>query len=82
MKFRRLATSAGLPEGVKLHSIRATFANRLRDKGVDIYTVSKLLGHPRVKVTEKYYLAENPDLMKEAVELLEFGHGLLSGVAC
>ena len=43
---------AGIPDG---HSLRDTFAVSLLIKGVSIYTVSKLLGHQWVKVTEKHY---------------------------
>jgi integrase len=38
-----------------VHGLRHTFASRLVQNGVDIYTVSKLLGHKSVKTTEKYY---------------------------
>jgi hypothetical protein len=39
---------------------------------VDIYTVSKLLGHSSVKVTERHYLALDPDHVREAVNHLNF----------
>jgi integrase len=38
----------------KLHSLRHTFACRLIARGVDIYTVSKLLGHSDLKTTMVY----------------------------
>jgi integrase len=37
------------------HTFRHTFATRLLQAGVPIYTVSKLLGHASVKTTEKHY---------------------------
>jgi integrase len=73
MKFRRLAKKVNLPEGISLHSLRATFGSTLINKGVDIYTVSKLLGHSSVKVTEKHYLALDPAHVKEAINQLEYG---------
>jgi len=51
MKVRR-----ALPEieDCNLHILRHTFACRLLDKGVDLYTLSKLLGHSSVRVTGRY----------------------------
>lgn len=72
-KFRRWVAKLGLPTGISLHSLRSTFACHLIDKGVDIYTVSRLLGHSSVKVTERHYLALEPDHVSEAVGRLNFG---------
>ena len=52
-KFRKAADRAGL-EGFKLHSLRRRFASALIAAGVDIYTVSKLLGHADLKTTMVY----------------------------
>lgn len=38
----------------KFHALRHTFATNLFEKGVDIVTVSKLLGHSTIKTTEIY----------------------------
>ena len=49
-------------EGANLHSLRKTFGSLLLQYGnVDLYTVSKLLGHSNVTTTEKYYV----DLLDE-----------------
>ena len=72
MKFRRWAREIGLPDNIKLHTLRATFACHLIRRGVDIYSISKLLGHHSVKMTEKYYLALDPDKAREAVGRLKF----------
>jgi len=73
MKFRRRARQLELPIGISIHSLRATFACQLIARGTDIYTVSRLLGHSSVKVTEKHYLALTPDHLQDAVNRLEFG---------
>ena len=72
MKFRRWSREIGLPDSISLHSLRATFACQLLKKEVDIYTISRLLEHSNVKMTEKYYLVMDPDKAREAVELLKF----------
>lgn len=38
----------------KFHALRHTFATNLFEKGVDIVTVSRLLGHSTIKTTEIY----------------------------
>lgn len=77
MKFRRWARVAGMPQGISLHSLRATFACHLIKNGVDIYTVSRLLGHSSVKVTEKHYLALDPEHVRAAVNSL--GYDMVAG---
>lgn len=72
MAFRRRRREAGLPKGISIHTLRATFACHLIAKGVNIYTVSKLLGHSSVKVTERHYLALDPAHLRDAVNHLNF----------
>ncbi len=52
---RRLFHRAGIPDA-NLHTLRKTAGARLIQRGVDIYRVSKFLGHSSVKVTEKHYV--------------------------
>lgn len=53
-RFMVLRKRLRMVEGVCLHVLRHTCAARLLSAGVDIYTVSKWLGHSSVKVTERY----------------------------
>ncbi|MFO7889897.1 MAG: tyrosine-type recombinase/integrase [bacterium] len=58
-------------EDLNVHSLRHTFASHLVMAGVNLLTVSKLLGHSSVKVTEVYaHLI--PDHLKTAVEHIKF----------
>jgi site-specific recombinase XerD len=52
-----------------MRHFRHTFASRLVMAGVDLYTVSRLLGHSDIKMTMRYaHLA--PDYLKTAVQFL------------
>jgi len=56
-------------ENLHWHDLRHTFSCRLVMKGVDLYTVSKLMGHHSLEMTERYaHLA--PDFLKSAVNVL------------
>ena len=68
----RYARAAGIPWLTKVHTLRATFASHLVQKGVSIYVVSKLLGHASVVQTEAAYAYLAPDNMAQAVTVLDF----------
>jgi len=58
-------------ENATLHTLRHTFASQLVMKGIDLYTVSQLLGHSDLKSTQIYsHLSQ--DHLRGAVERLEF----------
>lgn len=74
--FDRAVEELGLNEGLEdardkfvFHSLRHTFAAWLVSKGVPLYTVSQLLGHSTIKMTERYsHLA--PDAKRQALDVL------------
>ena len=70
--FRRLLVRAGLTdEGIVPHSLRHGFATHLVRGGVDVATISELLGHASIATTS-IYLHASIGTKKDAVEQLGF----------
>lgn len=67
--FYTKETKEKLPFKCGLHKLRHTFASHLVQNGVELYTVSKLLGHSSIKMTEIYAHLAQADL-KSAVSKL------------
>lgn len=61
--WTRIRSLAGI-EDVRLHDLRHTFASLAIKQGVDLYTVSKLLGHKDIKTTTRYAHLEVKQLIK------------------
>ena len=59
--FRVYLRRTNIEKNVTPHTLRNNFARRFLMNGGDIYTLSRILGHSSVTVTEKAYL----DLMDE-----------------
>ena len=55
----------------RFHDLRHTFASYLRQKGVDLHTISKLLGHKDLRMTRRYAHL-NVDALREAISKLDF----------
>ena len=68
--WRKARIRAGILDNEKsLHSLRHGFAMRLYQKGVNIYTIQKLLGHSSITTTQRY-LHMDLDKMFEAIDQL------------
>ena len=68
--FRRYMARTGIDKKVSPHTLRNNFAKRCLMSGMDIYTLSRILGHSSIKITERNYL----DITDEDLKLRYAGH--------
>ncbi len=62
-------------DNFRLHDLRHTFAARLAQAGVDIFKISKLLGHKDIKMTQRY-AHHCPDSLRDGVEAEKIAEAL------
>jgi integrase len=67
-QFWRASAKAGLA-GVSCHTLRHSFATRALERGVNVRTVQRWLGHSSIKMTERYLHPTEP-YEREAIERL------------
>ena len=66
--FKNACKRAGI-KNLRIHDLRHTVATRLVLAGVDLATVSKLLGHSSIQMTMRY-AHPTPEALKSAVSKL------------
>lgn len=71
--LERMLKGIGYPNEpkVSVHALRHTFGSLLYDKGVDLKTISLLLGHNSIRTTEMIYVDVTKDKMINAVNVLD-----------
>lgn len=69
-KFKSYVTNAKLNSKLNFHSLRSTFASWLIQRGASIHSVSKILGHSSVRITESHYAFLRPDDLIDSVNRL------------
>jgi site-specific recombinase XerD len=72
-RLRKVFNSALERAGIKdfkFHDLRHSFATRLCQRRVDLYTISKLLGHLSIAMTQRY-AHHCPESLREGIQVLE-----------
>ena len=70
IKFEKMIKECGLDK-TNFHALRHTFATRCIEAGVDIKTLSEILGHSDVKTTLNRYVHSSFELKQKSMKLLE-----------
>ena len=68
--FKKIAGCCGV-KGVTFHMIRHSFATMCIEAGVDIKSLSEILGHSNVSITLNTYVHSSMDIKKEQMSKLE-----------
>jgi len=66
--FAKAREVAGI-RGLRLHDLRHTAASKMIEAGIDLVTVSKILGHSSIQMTMRY-AHPTPENMRVAVDFL------------
>lgn len=67
--FSRILKAGGVRQ-IKFHALRHSFATRCIESGVDVKTLSEILGHENVNITLNRYVHSSVDLKRESMEKL------------
>lgn len=70
IKFGQMVAACNI-EKTNFHTLRHTFATRCIEAGVDVKTLSELLGHSDVKTTLNRYVHSSFELKQKSIEQLE-----------
>ncbi|MBI4972441.1 MAG: site-specific integrase [Candidatus Omnitrophica bacterium] len=68
-EWYKVLNKAGI-EDFRFHDLRHTAGTRLAQAGVDIYTISKILGHRDIRTTMRY-AHHNPESLRASVKVLD-----------
>lgn len=67
--YHRLMTQFNLPN-MNYHALRHTFATRCIEYGVDVKSLSEILGHSNVSITLNTYVHSSTNLKRAQIEKL------------
>lgn len=65
--IKTVCKKLGIPR-LTPHELRHTYGTVLREKGLDLLSISKLLGHSDTKITEKHYIVNDIDVLRQRLE--------------
>lgn len=69
--FKQLQISAGI-EPLCFHSLRHTFASVCIQSGMDVKTLSEILGHSNINITLSYYVHSSLEQKQKQLEVVEY----------
>lgn len=69
-KFKQYVKLNGFDDKFVFHNLRSTFASWMIMNGVDLFIISKLLGHSDVSVTAKHYANVHNEFLFKSINLL------------
>jgi len=70
--FKAAVLRAGLPQKLRIHDMRHTFAGLFLASGGDIFKLSKILGHSSVAITQKVYAHLHPNAFADDYSRVAF----------
>ena len=77
-RFQAMLSQLGITK-ISFHALRHTFATRWIECGMDVKSLSEVLGHAGVQITLDIYVHSSNKLKREAIEKLEVFSGQNSG---
>ena len=67
-RMDELCNECNIP-GLTPHELRHTFGTLLREKGADIYTISKAMGHATIEITAKTYVKNDLKVLRKDMKI-------------
>ncbi len=77
-RFQAMLSQLGI-SSISFHALRHTFATRWIECGMDVKSLSEVLGHAGVQITLDIYVHSSDTLKREAIEKLEIFSGQICG---
>lgn len=66
--LKEIAAKLGINKNISTHVARHSFADQARRNKIDVYAISKALGHTRVAVTEGYLESFDTDAIDDVID--------------
>ncbi len=79
--FKRYLKTIQIPD-YNFHTLRHTFATNCIDSGMDIKSLSEILGHSNVQITLDRYVHPSMDTKRKYINALSADYGQLCGQIC
>lgn len=70
--MKEACRKAKIEPAIGFHELRHTYASMLAQKGIDLLTISKLLGHADTRITSRHYAHLCDTTLRDAVAKLPF----------